>query len=366
MANPALQNVAAAVRRLSPYQPGRPIEEVAAERGLTDVIKMASNENPLGAGEAALRALRELPSSAASRYPDGDCGTLRRAIAARLNVSPQCLIFGNGSNEILELAANLVLTERDAAVFSRHSFVVYGIVAAVRRARAIVVPADGHHHDLDALARAAAEKDARLLFVANPNNPTGGWHPPEKIAAMMARVPPNVLVVLDEAYREYVDGEDGILVGEFPNLLTTRTFSKIHGLAGLRIGFGIGDAEVVAMLNRIRQPFNLGGAAQAAALAALSDRAHVRRSAENNAAGMAQIAAALDKMKIRRLSSRANFIAFCAGSAAAAARIYEKLLDEGIIVRPLAGYEMPEWLRVSIGREEENARFLRALARLWR
>ncbi|MGI9297994.1 MAG: pyridoxal phosphate-dependent aminotransferase, partial [Gammaproteobacteria bacterium] len=201
---------------------------------------------------------------------------------------------------------------------------------------------------------------------ANPNNPTGGWHPPAKIAELMARVPPHILVVLDEAYREYVDGEDVLRTGGFPNLLITRTFSKIHGLAGLRAGFGIGDAEVIAMLNRIRQPFNLGGAAQTAALAALADDAHIRRSVEMNAAGMKQIAAGLDEMQICRLPSRANFITFCAGSPAAAARIYDGLLDAGIIIRPLSGYEMPEFLRVTVGREDENRRFLRALAELWK
>ena len=318
MANPALRYVADGVRALSPYQPGRPIEEVAAERGLSDVVKLASNENPLGAGAAALRALRELPAAAVSRYPDGGCGELRAAVAARLNVSPQQLIFGNGSNEVLELAAQLVLDENSAAVFSRHAFAVYGLAVAARRARADVVDAAADYsHDLDGLARAAAASDVRLLFIANPNNPTGSWHPPEKIAELMARIPPHVLTVLDEAYREYVDGEDALSLSGFPNLLITRTFSKIHGLAGLRVGFGIADAEIIAMLNRIRQPFNLGGAAQAAALAACADDAHVKRSAEANAAGMRQIAAGLDEMQIRRLPSRANFIAFCAGSPAA-------------------------------------------------
>lgn len=365
MVNPVLRNVSESVRRLSPYSPGRPIAEVAAERGLSDVVKLASNENPLGAGDAALRALRELPAAAVSRYPEGDCGALRRAIAARLRIAPECIIFGNGSNEILELAAQLVLTEDGAAVFSRHAFAVYRLAVAARRARAIVVDADADfNHDLDAMARAAAAPDVRLMFIANPNNPTGGWHSPAKVSELMTRVPPHVLVVLDEAYREYVDGEDGLQTGGFPNLLITRTFSKIHGLAGLRIGFGIADAEIIAMLNRIRQPFNSGGAAQAAALAASADDSHIRRSVEINAAGMKQIAAGLDEMQLRRLPSRANFITFRAGAADDAARIYEGLLDAGIIVRPLAGYEMPEFLRVTVGLEDENRRFLRAIAEL--
>ena len=367
MVDSVLEYAAPEVRNLAPYQPGRSAEEVAAERGLRDVIKLASNENPLGAGAAALRILRELPAEAVSRYPDGNCGALRAAVSQRLGVLPEQLIFGNGSNEILELAAQLVLTPGAAAVYSEHAFAVYPLATAARRGRGIAVAAADYAHDLDAMAAAVLAENARLVFIANPNNPTGSWHAPENIARFMEKIPPDVLVVLDEAYREYVDGEDGITApqfSEFPNLLITRTFSKIHGLAGLRIGFGAAAAELIEMLNRIRQPFNVGGAAQAAAQAALLDRAHVARSVEMNAAGIKQIGGGLDELGLRRLPSRANFITFDGGGAKTAARLYEGLLDAGIIARPLGGYGMPGWLRASIGVESENGRLLRELRRL--
>lgn len=362
MDNPVLQHVAAGVRRLAPYQPGRGIDEIARERNLSEVFKLASNENPLGAGAAALRALRELPESTVSRYPDGNCSRLREAVAERLGVAAECLVFGNGSNEILELAAQLVLTPDSAAVYSRHAFVVYELATAARRAHALITETDAEYaHDLTAMAAAAGSARARLVFIANPNNPTGSWHPPARIAAFMQKIPPHVLVVLDEAYREYVDDQERPDM-KFPNLLVTRTFSKIHGLAGLRIGYGVGEASLIDMLNRIRQPFNLGGAAQAAALAALHDREHVARSVQMNAAGMEQICAGLRELKLPMMPSRANFVTF---GVEKAATVYEELLNAGVIVRPLSGYELPGWLRVSIGREEENARFLQTLKRLF-
>lgn len=361
--NPVLSFAGETVRGLAPYQPGRPIEEVAAERGISDVVKLASNENPLGPSPAALQALRELPAESVSRYPDGNCGKLRQAVAQQLQVAPDNLIFGNGSNEILELAAQLVLTENSAAVMSRHAFIVYQLATAARRARAVIVPPGADFsHDLTAMAACVRKENARMVFIANPNNPTGSWHPPEAIETFMEQTPPEVLVVLDEAYREYLDGKDALTVRRYPNLLIARTFSKIHGLAGLRIGFGVADPELINMLNRIRQPFNSGAAAQAAALAAMADVAHIRRSVEMNARGMKKIADGLDQLQMAHLPSRANFITFHAG--AHAAQIYDKLLDAGVIVRPLGGYEMPEWLRVSIGSEEENDRFLRELARI--
>ncbi len=358
MTNSVLQHIAESIRTLTPYQPGRPIDEVAKERGLTDVIKLASNENPLGASKLAMQALRDLSATTVSRYPDGNCGQLRAATAARLGVAPERLIFGNGSNEILELAAQAVLTENSIAVYSQYAFAVYALATAARRAQGVVVPAVDYAHDLATLAQRANEDNVRLLFIANPNNPTGTWHPPQKIAAMMKQIPSDVLVVLDEAYREYVDEQDDLLTSEFDNLLITRTFSKIHGLAGLRIGYGVGDVALIDMLNRIRQPFNLGGAAQVAAVAALKDETHVERSVQLNAAGMAQIIARLQELELQFIPSRANFITFKVEDTA---RIYEELLNAGVIVRALGGYEMPNWLRVTIGLEEENVRFLNAL-----
>ena len=362
MAESVLQHIAAEVRDLTPYQPGRPAEEVAAERGLAAAVKLASNENPLGAGEAAQQALRSLSGEAASRYPDGGCGRLRAAVAGQLQVAPERLMFGNGSNEILELAAQAVLIPDAAAVYSRHAFAVYGLAVAARRARPVVAEATADFgHDLEAMARAAADFNARLIFVANPNNPTGSWMPSADVGEWMRQIAPDTLVVLDEAYREYTGEEENLLAADFPNLLITRTFSKIHGLAGLRVGYGIGAPELIAMLNRIRQPFNINAAAQAAALAALQDKNHVARSVKMNAAGIAQLTAGFRKMNLRFLPSRGNFLCFHPGGDAA--QVYEKLLDAGVIVRPLAGYELPEWLRVTVGLEEENQHFLQALER---
>ena len=379
--NAVLQHAGRTVFAIAPYQPGRPSEEVAAERGIADVIKLASNENPIGAGAAAQRVLNAMPNEGLSRYPDGGCERLRAAVAERLQVRPQQLIFGNGSNEILELAAQLVLSPNNTVVFSAHAFVVYGLAAAARRAKTIECPPtapacppaflpavrsqncnNNYGCDLDALAAATQEDGVRLIYLANPNNPTGSWHPPERITAFMQKVPPDVLVVLDEAYREYADGGDSLPTTMFPNLLITRTFSKIHGLAGLRAGFGVGEESLIDMLNRIRQPFNLGAAAQAAALAALDDGAHVARSFRLNQEGMAQCAAGLDALNLQIMPSRANFITFAVPPTADAMQIYDGLLNDGVIVRPLGGYALPNWLRVTIGREAENARFLQALA----
>ena len=362
MPSPVLDDIPPQVAALAPYQPGRPIAEVVRERGVSDVIKLASNENPLGCGPRARAAIKAPSPEMLSRYPDSNAAPLREALAARLAVRPENILMGNGSNDILELAGQLLLAPGRAAVFSRHAFVVYKLVAAARRARAIVVPARDFGHDLPAMAEAAQDDEVRIVFVANPNNPTGTFNSPDAIREMMKQIPDRVLVVLDEAYFEYAGeqppGEAIAMLNDFPNLLVARTFSKIHGLAGLRVGYGIGAPEVVGALNKIRQPFNLNAAAQHAALAALQDDDFVSQSREVNAAGMAQIESALDAMNIRRLPSRGNFVAFAVPDAA---KTFDKLLDSGIIVRMLAEYEMPNWLRVTVGRESENIRFLSAL-----
>ena len=358
-----MQHIAAEVRDLTPYQPGRPAEEVAAERGLAAAVKLASNENPLGAGEAAKQALRSLPGEAASRYPDGGCGRLRAAVAGQLQVAAERLIFGNGSNEILELAAQAVLIPDAAAVYSRHAFAVYGLAVAARRARPVVAEATADFgHDLEAMARAAADSNARLIFVANPNNPTGSWMSSAALGEWMRQIAPDTLVVLDEAYREYTGEEENLLAADFsqfahhPHLLQNSRAGRFASRS-----YGVGAPELIAMLNRIRQPFNINAAAQAAALAALQDKNHVARSVKMNAAGIAQLTAGFRKMKLRFLPSRGNFLCFHPGGDAA--QVYEKLLDAGVIVRPLAGYELPEWLRVTVGLEEENQHFLQALER---
>ena len=361
-ANPVLSDIPPEIAALTPYQPGRPVAEVMRERGVSRVIKLASNENPLGCGQMAQKALEQPEAALLSRYPDSAAGALRAALAKKLGVQTENILAGNGSNDILELAAQLTLAPGRAAVYSQHAFIVYKLAAAARRARAIQVPAKNFGHDLPAIARAARDDSVRIVFAANPNNPTGTWCEPGAVREMLAQIPARVLVVLDEAYFEYTGesppGESVRMLREFPNLLVARTFSKIHGLAGLRVGYGIAAPEIIDALNRIRQPFNLNAAAQRAALAALDDEEFVSQSRELNRREMAKLESGLDALGLRRLPSRGNFIAF---SAPDTAGCFEKLLDSGIIVRKLAEYEMPDWLRVTVGREEENIQFLDAL-----
>lgn len=362
---PLLSHISDSIRQLKPYQPGRPISEVARERGITQVVKLASNENPLGAGRCALDAMRTLDSDALSRYPDANGTALREAIAAHLavdGVTAECVLLGNGSNEILELAAHLTLHAGTAAVYSEHAFIVYTLATAARRAAAKVVPAaDGFAHDLSAMTTAAQDDAVRLLFIANPNNPTGTWHPPEAIRRLLTATPPHVLVVLDEAYHEYAGGgsETLRLLAEFPNLLITRTFSKIHGIAGLRAGYGIANAEVAEFIHRIRQPFNMNIAAQRAALAALTDTAHIKESLETNRRGLEMLGNAFTQAGIAYLPSYGNFLTFRPPQGAQAT--FEHLLNNGLILRTLHEYGMADWLRVTIGTEANNAHLLHLL-----
>ena len=362
--NPVLNDIPPEVAALTPYQPGRPIADVMRERGVSQVVKLASNENPLGCSPLARKALDAPPSEMFSRYPDSAAGKLRDALAEKLGVRPENILAGNGSNDILELAAQLLLAPGRAAVYSRHAFIVYKLAVAARRARAVAVAAKAFAHDLPAMAQAAQDDEVRIIYIANPNNPTGTYNPPEAVRKLMAEIPRRVLVVLDEAYFEYAGehppGDSIAMLNEFPNLLVSRTFSKIHGLAGLRVGYGIGSPDIIAALNRIRQPFNLNAAAQQAALAALSDDNFVAQSRKLNAEQMTRMESGLDELGLERLPSRANFIAF---KVADANGVYEKLLDEGVIVRKLAEYEMPNWLRATIGREDENTRLLEGLRR---
>ena len=358
--NAVLQQVTESVRALSPYQPGRPIAEVAHERGISNIIKLASNENPLGVGEKARQAVQNLADEAFSRYPDANGGLLRNAIAKKLSVPAECILLGNGSNDILELAAHLLLREGTKAVYAEHAFIVYTLAVATRLATAIAVPARDYGHDLDAMAAAANETGVRMVFIANPNNPTGTWHPVAAIRRFLAAVPPQVLVVLDEAYCEYLpDDSDAALalLADFSNLLITRTFSKIHGLAGLRAGYGIADVAIVEMLNRIRQPFNMNAIAQVAALAALNDSDHIAASRNNNAEGMRFITEACRRRDMPFIPSYGNFVAFRPTDAAG---LYELLLNQGVIVRKLTEYGMQDWLRASIGTPAENERLINA------
>lgn len=350
------------IRAISPYQPGKPISELAREMGLAerDIVKLASNENPLGmseaAREAAAAALQDL-----ARYPDGNGFELKAVLSEKLGVGLDQIVLGNGSNDILELAARALLSPGASAVYAQYAFAVYPLATNAAGGHGIEVAARDFGHDLDAMA-SAITPDTRIVFVANPNNPTGTFLPGGAIEAFLARVPADVLVVLDEAYTEYLDAGqryDSIAwIARFPNLLVSRTFSKAYGLAGLRVGYGVGHPAVVDLLNRVRQPFNVSGVALAAATAALGDEAFLARSAELNRSGMRQFTEAFAGLGLEWIASAGNFVAVRVGDAAA---INRALLRQGVIVRPVAGYGMPEWLRISVGLPEENARCIEAL-----
>ena len=352
----------AALTHLPVYQPGRPIEEVARELGLpaADIIKLASNENPLGPSPKALEAMRAaLPHQ--QLYPDGNAFYLKRRLAETLGLSPAHLVLGNGSNEVLEFVGHAVIAPGAEVVVSQYCFAVYPIVTHLFGGRLVVVPARDHGHDLPAL-RAAITPRTRAVFIANPNNPTGTLAPAEAVLELVDTVPPEVLLVVDEAYLEYLDQPLDLLPlvrsGAKPNLLLTRTFSKIHGLAGLRIGYGIGDPAFISALEKIREPFNTSGLAQAGALAALDDGEHLRRARENNTAGLRAYEAEFRRLGLEFLPSAANFILVRVGDGQ---RIFGELQKRGVIVRPMGGYQLPEWLRISVGRPAENARCLAAL-----
>ena len=350
------------IRAISPYQPGKPIAELAREMGLAEssIVKLASNENPLGFGDKARAAMAAALDDLA-RYPDGNGFELKQALCRRYGVAMDEIVLGNGSNDVLELAARAFLGPQTSAIYAQHAFAVYPLATQAVGARGVEVPARHFGHDLDAML-AAITPDTRVLFIANPNNPTGTFVPGPELEAFLVRVPDHVLVVLDEAYTEYL-GEDQrydaiAWLARFPNLLVCRTFSKAYGLAGLRVGYGLGHPAVTDLLNRVRQPFNVGSVALAAAAAALFDSDFLARSYEVNRAGMAQLTAGFARLGLEWIPSAGNFVTFRAGDGAGVNR---RLLRQGVIVRPIAGYGMPEWLRVSIGLEAENARFLEAL-----
>lgn len=357
----------AGVRELTPYQPGKPIEELERELGVTHTLKLASNENPLGPSPRALEALRARVDSLAL-YPDGNGFELKAALAAHLDVDAKCITLGNGSNEILELVARAYLAPGLEAVFSDHAFAVYPIVTQAVGATARITAANGvdhaqpHGSDLDAMADAITG-NTRVVFVANPNNPTGTWLTRAEVEAFLSRVPESVLVVMDEAYCEYVQEPDYPNALEwldrYPNLIVTRTFSKIYGLAGIRIGYSVSSAQVADVLNRVRQPFNTNALAQAAAAAALSDSAHVEHSVRVNAQGLRQYAEAFEDRGLAYIPSVANFITVDVGREAGP--VYQALLREAVIVRPVANYGLPTHLRITVGRSEENARVIAAL-----
>ena len=352
------------VRSIAPYVPGKPIAETARELGLAegDILKMASNENPLGSSPRAIAAIRGALDEL-HYYPDGSGFELKAVLSRRQGVVPENIVLGNGSNDVLELAARAFLTRDDSAIYSRHAFMVYPLAIQAIGAKGIEVPARDFGTDLDAMAAAVGE-DTRMVFVANPNNPTGTFTPWEQIRGFVARLPRRVLVVLDEAYGEYLP--DGLRsptqgwLGDFPNLIVSRTLSKAFGLAGLRVGYGLAHPSVAEVMNRVRQPFNVNHLAMVAACAALEDDAFIEKSRRVNAEGLERLARGFEALGLEYIPSYGNFITVKVGDAA---RVYRAMLAEGVIVRPIAGYGMPEHLRVTVGLPEHNERCLAALGR---
>jgi histidinol-phosphate aminotransferase len=354
------------VRAIAPYVAGKPISEVAREFGLDEarIVKLASNENPLGMPESAQRAMAQAASEL-GRYPDSNGFELKGTLAALYGVPSEWVTLGNGSNDILEMAAHAFVEKTQSVVYAQYSFAVYALATQGLGARAIVVPAVQYGHDLDAMLAAIAD-DTRLVFIANPNNPTGTFIDGPTLDAFLAKVPSHVVVVLDEAYTEYLTPEhryDSIeWVRRYPNLLVSRTLSKAYGLAGLRVGFSIAQPHLTDLLNRLRQPFNVNTLAQAAAVAALNDKPFLEKSAQLNAQGYRRLTEAFERLGLEYVPSFGNFVLVRVGNDDGAGnRVNLGLLKQGVIVRPVGGYGLPQWLRVSIGLPEENDAFLAAL-----
>jgi len=352
----------AGVQRLIPYKAGKPIEELERELGLTQIIKLASNENPLGPGKKALAAI-EAALPLLALYPDGSGFALKQALAGKYAVDMSQITLGNGSNEILELVARAFLTPEFEAVFSQHAFAVYPIVTQAVGATAVVIPALNYGHDLDAMWQAVTEK-TRLVFIANPNNPTGTLLSQASLERFISALPDTCVCVLDEAYFEFVSGVEAInsidWLKKFPNLLITRTFSKAYGLAGLRIGYGLSSPQLADILNRVRQPFNNNTLALVAAQAALTDDEHLQQTLAVNALGMQQLTDGFKNLGLEWIPSAGNFV--LVDLKQAGQPVYEALLRKGVIVRPVGNYELLNHLRISIGTAAENQLFLQALA----
>ena len=350
------------VRAISPYQAGKPITELSREMGIpvAQIVKLASNENPLGMSPKA-RAAVTAAIDGIERYPDQF--DLIAKVAEKTGLGTAQVVLGNGSNDVLDLIARVFLAPGRSAVFAQHAFAVYPLATVATGAELIATPALNYGHDLEAML-AAIRPDTRVVWIANPNNPTGNFLPYSAIRDFLGKLSKDVVVVLDEAYNEYIAPESRVdtasWIADFPNLVVCRTFSKIYGLAGLRIGYALASEAVAGLMNRVRQPFNANNLALAAACAALDDDEFVAASYELNKRGMAQITAGLQALGLEYIPSQGNFVTFRCIDAAATNR---KLLEQGVIVRPIAGYGLPDWLRVTIGTENENARFLDALAK---
>ena len=351
------------LREITVYQPGKPIEETARELGLDPgaIIKLASNENPLGPSPKAMEAMRDALEKG-HLYPDGGGFCLCNAVAAKLGLAPENVILGNGSNEVLEFLGHAFLNPGDDVIASQYAFIVYKLIATSFGARTIEVPSPDYQQDLEGMLASITPK-TRLIFVPNPNNPTGTLLSQQAIDDFMSRIPENIIVVFDEAYFEFLDRPPDMLrfVREGRNIVVLRTFSKIHGLAGLRIGYAIGPADLIEALHKTRQPFNVNSIAQVGALAALKDDEHLRETKQVVDEGRAYLQKQFAKMRIPFVPGTANFVMVNIGDGHA---VFEKLLRQGVIVRPLKGYKLTEWIRISVGTMDENKRFIAALKKV--
>ena len=355
---------ASGVANLNPYVPGKPVSELERELGISDSIKLASNENPLGCSPKAIAAINEELGEVA-RYPDGGGFELRSALADKHGIDAGCITLGNGSNDVLDMIARVFLGLGRESLFSQHAFAVYPISSQAVGADLKIAPAKNYAHDLDAMTGMISERTG-VIWIANPNNPTGNWLRATELRSFIQAVPSEVIVVVDEAYIEYVEEDNypdaSNWLHDFPNLIVTRTFSKAYGLASLRVGYGLSHPDVADLLNRVRQPFNVNSMALAAAEAALEDTDFIRRAVEVNREGMSQLMQGFDRMGLEYIPSVGNFIAV--DVARPGPEVDQALLREGCIVRPVANYGLPNHLRVSIGLAEENARFLAALKKV--
>lgn len=352
------------VAGLQPYHPGKPIEELQRELGLNEVIKLASNENPLGPSQNVLDSIAATKDL--SRYPDGNGFNLKQALANKHKIDADSITLGNGSNDVLELVTRAFVTSAHQVIYSQHSFAVYPIVTQAVGAEHVVIPANDWGHDLSAMLAAVTDK-TRLMFIANPNNPTGTWLDSASLRNLLENVPEHVIVLVDEAYFEYARADEqypdcSLWLNDFKNLIVTRTFSKAYGLAGLRIGYALSHADIANLLNRVRQPFNNNSLALVAAETALEDTQYIEQSVAVNTSGMKQLMLAFDDMGLAFIPSKGNFI--CVDFEQPADEIYQALLKAGVIVRPIANYGMPNHLRISIGQESENSRFINELSRI--
>jgi histidinol-phosphate aminotransferase len=352
----ALPNITA----LQPYQPGKPIDELERELGISNIIKLASNENPLGPSQAVLSAIAQATKDV-TRYPDGNGFILKAALAKKYQLDINQITLGNGSNDVLELLARTFVSAVDEVIFSQYAFAVYPLVTQAIGAKSMVAPARDYGHDLEAMSTLITDK-TKLIFIANPNNPTGTALAPEKIQGFLQQVPSTVIVVLDEAYVEYTTQTVNTVdwLKTYPNLVITRTFSKAFGLAALRVGYSLSHPDVADVVNRIRQPFNVNGFALAAATAALTDDDYLVQTKQLNDAGMQQFELGLQGLGLDFIPSKGNFI--CVDVKTDAERVFQALLQQGVITRPIGNYGLPQHLRISIGREEDNQRCLDALA----